>query len=285
MIYISADDYGLSDTAASRIETCIENGYLNKISVLPNGVVPDFKERLSKTDSVLSLHLNLVEGQAVSKPENLGLLVSENGYFKHSFEGLLALSLSPKREAFRRQIKTEIKAQIALWQEMYSQDTPMVLDSHQHTHMIPMIFATLMEIIREENIAVQYLRIPTEPILPYLLTPSLYLTYHPVNLIKQWFLNILGAVNKKTFLESRIKTAYFMGILFSGHMDEKRVKKILPKYQRLAEKKHMDIELLFHPGYMHLGEQVLDVYKTEFHRFYFSKGRKVEYDAVMHLDL
>ena len=42
MIYFCADDYGISEGANSRIENCLENGVLNKISVLPNGKVLDF---------------------------------------------------------------------------------------------------------------------------------------------------------------------------------------------------------------------------------------------------
>ena len=93
MIYFCADDYGISEGANSRIENCLENGVLNKISVLPNGKVLDFKKRLSDKDAILSLHINLVEGRPLSNPDDVDLLVSESGYFKYSFIGLFFLSI------------------------------------------------------------------------------------------------------------------------------------------------------------------------------------------------
>ena len=72
-----------------------------------------------------------------------------------------------------------------------------------------------------------------------------------------------------------------MGILFSGKMDEKRVKKILPKYIRMAEKDGRDIEVLFHPGYIDKNE-----FKHEnivFRDFYLSENRKTEFDSVINI--
>ena len=62
MIYFCADDYGISKISNTRIEECLKNGVLNKISVLPNGDVSDFNERLLGENVKLSLHLNLIEG-------------------------------------------------------------------------------------------------------------------------------------------------------------------------------------------------------------------------------
>jgi len=285
VIYICADDYGLSQSSAAHIEQCVTERKLNKVSVFPNGVIPDFARRINHDKLDLTLHLNLVEGKCLAEKEEIPLLVSENGYFKHSFEGLLLLSLSPKQKAFRQQIKTEIRAQLAYWVEHIPQDEPLIIDSHQHVHMIPLIFEELMSVIRAEKLKVQYMRYPAEPILPYVKTPSLYLTYCPVNLVKQWLLKALGAVNRKELKKSGIRTGYFMGILFSGHMDEKRVRKVLPHYLKLAEKKNMDLEILFHPGYMDAGDTVLDTHKAGFNRFYASNGRKVEFDALQNLEI
>ena len=79
MIYFCADDYGISAYSNSRIENCLENGILNKISVLPNGEISDFKQRLSGNNTALSLHINLVEGRPLSEPNDVDLLISDNG--------------------------------------------------------------------------------------------------------------------------------------------------------------------------------------------------------------
>ena len=55
MIYFCADDYGISRSSNTRIEECLKKGVLNKISVLPNGDLSDFNERLLSENIKLSL--------------------------------------------------------------------------------------------------------------------------------------------------------------------------------------------------------------------------------------
>ena len=281
MIYFCADDYGISEGANSRIENCLENGVLNKISVLPNGKILDFNQRLSGKTAMISLHINLVEGQPLSNPNDVDLLVSESGYFKYSFIGLLALSLSPKRNEFEKQIYKEIQSQVKLWKKVMGETLFVSIDSHQHTHMIPLIFKTLMRVIKEEGIKVSYLRIPDEPLLPYIYTPSLYFEYHPVGLVKQWLLKTFAFINHKELKKSKIPSAYFMGIMFSGNLNEVRIKKLLPHYLSLAKKHNKDIEIGFHPGYIKDGEKLIDGIRQDFKKFYFSPRRKIEYDTLV----
>ena len=51
-------------------------------------------------------------------------------------------------------------------------------------------------------------------------------------------------------------------------MDEKRVRKVLAHYLKLAEKNSGDIELLFHPGYIENKDVFLDENKKRFKKFY-----------------
>lgn len=285
MIYVCADDYGLTEKTCERIEECITNGALNKISIFPNTGMADIKKRIPKENITLSMHINLVEGKAVSPPQEVSLLTDGEGYFKHSFVGLMLRSFSCQRKKFEEQIYREIKNQFKRWKEVIGSDVKVAVDTHQHTHMIPGIFKMLMKVIKEEDINVTYLRIPSEPLLPYIKTPSLYHTYKPQNLLKQWLLKLFGLINKKRLKSSGIKTALFMGVLFSGRMDEKRVKKLLPGYLKLAKKKNQDIELLFHPGYAENGEPLWDERKKGFVDFYLSEGRKIEYDAVRNMEI
>ena len=131
------------------------------------------------------------------------------------------------------------------------------IDSHQHTHMIPLVFKTLMRVIKDESIDVEYMRIPAEPITPYLLTPSLYFSYSLTGLLKQWLLKVFAFVNRREWKKANIPSAYFMGVLFSGELTEQKIKKLLPQYLKLAEKNNRDIELGFHPGYLKRGESLI----------------------------
>ena len=277
MIYFCADDYGISKSSNTRIEECFKNGVLNKISVLPNGDVSDFNERLLGENVKLSLHLNLIEGYPLSKKEDVSLLVSDKGFFKHSFIGLFFLSIFGNRSLLKKQLYNEIKMQIDFWKKEMGEETPILVDSHQHTHMIPLVFKTLMRVIKEENVEVEYIRIPAEPILPYIKSPSLYFKFRPIGLIKQWLLKFLKFVNRKELKKANIKSALFMGIMFSGQLTEDKINKLLPYYKKQNE----NIEIAFHPGYLESRESLIDGFRQNFKKFYYSKWRRIEYDTLL----
>lgn len=277
MIYFCADDYGISRSSNTRIEECLKNGVLNKISILPNGNVSDFSELIFEENVKLSLHLNLIEGSPLSKKEDVSLLVTRNGFFKYSFVGLFFLSVFGNRNLLEKQIYNEIKAQIDFWKNKMGENTPVLIDSHQHTHMIPLVFKTLMRVIKDENVDVEYIRIPDEPILPYIKSLSLYLKYSPVGLAKQWLLKFLNLINRKEFKKSNIKSAAFMGILFSGQLSEDKINKLLPHYMN----QNKNIEIVFHPGYLERGESLIDGCQPSFEKFYYSKWRRVEFNTLI----
>ena len=277
MIYFCADDYGISTSSNTRIEECLKNGVLNKISILPNGNVSDFSELIFEENVKLSLHLNLIEGSPLSKKEDVSLLVTRNGFFKYSFVGLFFLSVFGNRNLLEKQIYNEIKAQIDFWKNKMGENTPVLIDSHQHTHMIPLVFKTLMRVIKDENVGVEYIRIPDEPILPYIKSLSLYLKYSPVGLAKQWLLKFLNFINRKEFKKSNIKSAAFMGILFSGQLSEDKINKLLPHYMN----QNKNIEIVFHPGYLENGEPLIDGCRPRFKKFYYSKWRRVEFNTLI----
>ena len=280
MICFCADDYGLCNEASAHIQTCIDAGALDKVSAFPNFDEVDLQETASKKNVRISLHLNLVEGKCMANADEINLIADRNGDFKHTFGGLFRLNLSHAK-ALEAQAYREIKAQVRYWNRILPKDSAFCIDSHQHTHMIPALFRALVKVLRDEGISIAHMRIPAEPILPYLKTPSLYFTYKPVNIIKQWLLKFLWMLNKPIAKEHGIPTSHFFGILFSGRMDEKRVNKILPKYEKLSEKDGRDIEVLFHPGYVNTSEADMNRNKIVFKEFYLSPDRKTEFDSVM----
>lgn len=284
MIYICADDYGMTPQACARIEECAKYGAVNKISILPNAPYAAGDFPYSEYGVTRAVHINLSEGRPLSPLSAASLLADGHGAFKHAFQGLLLLSLSPKRREFKKQVYAEIKAQIKYWQKNIAQNAPVFLDSHQHVHMIPAIFKTLLRVLREENINAAYIRIPAEPPMPHLMTPSLYFSYRPANILKHIILSFFKFLNRGAFRKSGLKTAYFMGVLFSGDMTDDKITKILPRYIKLAEKKNADIELLFHPGYPERGEPADFQVRGSFKSFYLSERRKKEYDSLMKIN-
>ena len=280
MIYICADDYGLCDISSMHIQQCIDEGALNKVSVFPNFEKVDLHKLLNDKNVRISLHLNLVEGKCMADADEINLIADKNGNLKHTFGGLLKLNLFHGKK-FEEQIYKEIKAQVLFWKNILPQDIPFCIDSHQHTHMIPAVFKALLRVLKDETINLEYMRVPDEPLLPYIKNPSLYFTYSGINIIKQWLLKILWLFNKRQAKRYKIPTAYFFGILFSGQMDEKRVSKILPEYIKMAERCGKDIEVLFHPGFLNKNEIDLKNKNIVFHKFYLSENRKTEFDSVM----
>ena len=282
MIWFCADDYGLNHISSMHIQQCIDEGILDKVSVFPNFNRVNF-DRIKRDKNVrISLHLNLVEGKCMADAAEIDLLADENGNLKHTFEGLLKLNLL-HRKKLELQLYKEIKAQVLFWKSILPQGMPFCIDSHQHASMIPAVFKALLQVLRDENIHLQHMRIPVEPLLPFIKTPSLYFTYSPINIMKQWLLNFLWFFNKKRAKQYKIPASYFFGILFSGKMDEKRIRKILPKYVKIAEKTNRDIEILFHPGYLEQRTLDFETKNIVFKDFYISKNRKTEFDTLKNL--
>lgn len=280
MICFCADDYGLSEIASIRIQQCVDAGVLNKVSVFPNFDRVDLSKINEKRQVRISLHLNLVEGKCMANADEIDLIAGKKGDLKHTFCGLLKLNLL-QRKKFEVQVYKEVRAQILFWKNLLPEGYPFCIDTHQHTSMIPAVFKALLKVLKEEKIDIHHIRIPVEPLLPYITTPSLYFTYNPVNIVKQWLLNFLWLINKTQLKKNKLPTAYFFGILFSGEMDEKRVRKILPKYLKLAEKSGKDVEVLFHPGYLENESPDFKEKNIVFKHFYLSENRKKEFDSVM----
>lgn len=283
-IYVHADDYGMSIDTCQRIQDCWENGCLNSISIMPNGCVEYAIKSAKQMNIPCVIHLNLVEGEGLTDPDKINLLVGANGYMKNSFLNLLLLSLSPKRKVMEEQLYLEIRAQIFALKKCFHEDEQISIDSHQHTHMIPLVFKTILRVIEDYKIPVRYLRIPAEPIWPFIIEPSLYHTFKPVNIIKNLILNFLWLFDRRKFRNSGISSALFCGIVFSGKMDADRLMKIFPHFYKLAVKRGCDLEFLFHPGFVKPGEKLMDPYKKSFHKFYHSYGREIEYVTLHEKD-
>ena len=146
--------------------------------------------------------------------------------------------------------------------------------------MIPLVFRTLLQVLADHHLPVEHLRIPAEPLSPFVGCPRLWGSYSAVNAVKQAVLNGCWLLDRPAFRRSGIPTALFCGILFSGHMDADRVRAVLPQYLRLAQKRGQPVELLFHPGGVEPGGPFFDPQKTDFHPFYLSEGRAVEAHAL-----
>lgn len=281
-IIFHADDFGANREISEHILDCFRDGALNSLSVLPNS--PHLTECMDlleayRQEIAVSLHLNLAEGSCLAEPESIPLLIDERGMFSISFFKLLLLSYTPKRKELKRQLQREMKAQI---RKILPYVSELRLDSHQHYHMIPIVLDSIFAAIKEleqEGICVPevaFLRIPAEPLLPFLKHPKLWGTYRPINFIKNMVLNVLNMADKKRLSPYRKKTAVFWGILMSGKMDLERISVLKKDFLKIVEKRGLPLEILAHPGGAERPDELLDAQNRGCVEFYLDEGRRIE---------
>ncbi len=289
MIEFHADDYGLFPEQSRRILRCREEGVLNAVSIFPNS--PDLQRCLEQLDPVarelrLTIHLNLMEGRSLCPPEQLPLLVDGEGVFRVSFSSLLLAPLTGKYGQYRQQLKRELSAQIhALLPYLQAQGAPLRLDGHAHWHMVPVVFDALMDVIREEELPVEYIRMPAEPVgLFFRHLPALF-PFHPINIVKTALLRILCRRDRRRHGQAlaRMKQSLFLGVLFSGNFGYAKFRALLPDARRLAENRGWDLELLAHPGAVYEPEDVEKLTNRDDVRFLTSPCRDEEGQALRRL--
>lgn len=290
-IDIHADDFGESVHASKDILECILAGKLDSISVLSNmkcfadcvrmyrDVQPDFPK-----EPAISVHMNFMEGSCLSKPDEVRRLVDAQGHFAMSWGTLFLCSWLPGRKELKRQLKTEMKAQIEAIRRAFPEMESLRIDSHQHTHMIPIVADALAEVLKENGWEISYIRNAKEPISPFLKEFSLYKTYRPINFVKNLILNFCSWFLEKKVNEGLSEPMYLWGLVMSGHMDAERVEKLMPAMKRKAAEQGRTLEILFHPGQVLTEEITEEFSQQEAIAFHISADRHVEKKAVMDLE-
>ena len=291
-IDIHADDYGLTLNTSKDILDGVNAGKLDSISVVPNmssyeEALVVWKNELKRgLEPLVSVHLNFMEGHCCAPVQEVNLLVDKNGYIKLSWIDLVKYNYSfSKYKGVKEQLKIEIRKQ--LWKVIDDyrllDGKKLRVDSHQHTHMIPIVMKALLEVIEEDKIPTEYIRVSKEVVLPYLKKLRYYSTYRIINLIKVMILNFFSWEDEKLLKRRGMPSMILSGVFLSGRMDRERVESLLPDLKKMAEQKNMTLEVLFHPGSA-LKEEVGEEFVSEdANEFYLSSNRKIEYDAMMNL--
>lgn len=287
-IEFHADDYGLFPAQSGRILECAENGVLNAVSVMTNSPNMDVLCRqLPKSQMTVAVHLNFMEGKALSGHSSAPLLTDKDGTFCLTFGKLLLHSWLPGRSAWKAQIKQEIRLQIHALQGTMERlgQTACRLDSHAHYHMIPLVFDALMEVIQEEQLPVCYIRIPKEPLKIYWKNRMKIRGWRLINLIKVAVLNMLACRNEaiyKGVLQGQ-EHKVFLGVMLSGKMCRENVEAILPDALRLAQKQGRGLEILAHPGGVTEEEDLKKLTHPDDVSFLSSPDRLLEKDMLKSL--
>ena len=240
---LNADDLGLSKNINRGVIDGYNSGVLKSASLCANGeafnavvneIIPECPELC------IGVHLNIIEGKALTNPDKIPMLVNKNGIFNNSWSQILFKSSDKE---FIRQLEIEFRAQI---EKILPHFIPAHIDSHVHTHGIPNIFELTCKLAHEYKIP--YVRTQFErPYITPILNKHLNLKY-PINQIKVALLNSFTLKNRETLKNYPELTTnnYLVGVSYTGMMDNNTVENGLRVFKN---DENILVECLIHPYY------------------------------------
>ena len=238
---------------------------------------------------LISVHLNIADGFSLSGIDDPSLTAKcgDRTVFRTSWGRLLLSSYIPgRRGAIRTLLKNEFAVQIEAVCRALPEDAgaagggkPVLrLDSHTHTHMIPVVFDAMMDAVQELGMQkrLAFVRVSAEPPAPFLKVAG---TFPAVNLIKNLILNALSGRARRKLHAAGVPYGMLWGVMMSGNMDIERVSKLLPEMTEISRKRGEVLEILFHPGRVSQSEDHPE-FSAGDDAFVRSENRDVEYEAV-----
>ena len=157
-LIINADDYGISTEVNDAIENLVTSGDLTDVSVLANGWSYEPAAVFLRYNPQISVgvHLNVIEGIALSPSNKIEVLMGAHGQFVNLRQLIWRWLMSPL--AVARAVEIEWRAQI----ELMLRDGLVIThaDSHQHVHAFPPFWRVLTRLCGEYGIPA--LRFPSE---------------------------------------------------------------------------------------------------------------------------
>ena len=281
MLFINADDYGLSRGINNGILECAKYGIVNGISIVPNGYA--FKDGIKKIPSKkikkISIHVNLVELEPVSPTTKIGNIINENKELNLSPLKLIAINFfytRNKKKLISDQIQIEIENQIKKVIKKINKKKYIIgIDSHYHIHVLPFVFKIIIKLAKKYKI--KYLRIPIESNIFYQFSFKYFFEFF-VNLPKVILINFFSLYCKYRYLKksSIDHNQKFYGSLFSGNFSSDKFEKALV----LAKRYDNGVtEIISHPGDIIASEKKVSKNKYLIDN-YFSKNRIIEKNAL-----
>lgn len=280
-----ADDYGLFPLQSKEILECCREGCLNAVSVMSNSpylqecmeMLQPYREKIK-----VAVHLNVIEGHSLCAPDQVDLLTDGKGIFNISFCKLLLVSMLPGRKEYERQLCREIKAQIYAVMPYLKSGDALRIDGHAHYHMLPVVFDSLIQVVEEEQLNVEYIRIPYEKLSIYLRAWRSLEGIKLVNLVKVAILNLLAGRNRKKHKKYLIhmEDKLFLGVALSGNMSYKNVSAVLPTAVYKAAKRGQSVEMLAHPGGVYAASDISQLTHPGDIKFLTSDLRKKEKEML-----
>lgn len=292
-IDIHADDYALTVNTSAQMIELMNAGVLDSISIVPNSDCYDtcmnmLKEAIPSLPflPLMSVHLNLVEGYILSAHDRSLMSSTWKSLFFDSFRMI-------NRKKIKQKLESEISEQIKVCSGSIRECMKIAeengircaqkgirIDSHQHSHMIPIVWSALMDCLNQEGLDVEYIRNSREPLGPFISMRHLWKTYRFVNLVKNRILYVLSAKCDRYDKKAGLEPMYLWGLVMSGRMDVKRIRRLFPHLKKRAEEDGRRLEILFHPGRMKESEMWPGIPESSAYDFYLSVNRDLEKEGA-----
>lgn len=229
-LLVNADDFGLSPAINAGILDSHLNGIVRSTSIVASGEA--FEEAVSQAHTHVSLgvgvHLTLVEEAAVSTPSAIPTLAPK-GKLPEAYGPLIKgvatgrIKLRDIEHEFRAQIEKCLAAGLKLTH----------LDTHQHTHALPQIFALVVRLAN--HFSIPGIRIPRG--IPSLKDSS------ADRFLPKCILCLLAHADAAFIPRHNcITTQRFAGLFESGNLTEEAALRIISNLKGGAT------ELVCHPG-------------------------------------
>ncbi len=210
-LIINADDFGFTHDVNAGIIHAHRNGVLTSTTLMANGAAFDDAVRLARDTPSLDIgcHLVLVQGPSVLTGKPLPDKLS-----------LLLVALAKKQ----LDIYAELRAQIE--RILQAGLRPTHLDSHKHTHIVPAVFRSVVQLANEFGIP--YVRLPLDESVPF--------ARHPVALAGRYYRRLARDHNV-------CMTDHFLGFRLTGSLTERSFAAALSRLPSGTT------EFMCHPGF------------------------------------
>ncbi|MCC7212228.1 MAG: ChbG/HpnK family deacetylase [Candidatus Brocadia sp.] len=232
IIWVNADDFGLTEGLNKGILESASKGILNSVSFMVDA--PASADALSIIEKYpglferIGLHLNLVGNQGCMRPA-YRLLTDPMGNYPARWSNLVKLILR-HRGKILEEIEEEVRRQIEAMEDTGIH--PSHIDSHDHVHCFPGISDIVVRLSKQYDI--QYIRCPYEK--------ATFTSSQFINLKRLLVGGIAGLLRSKIRSAGLTTSNYFSGLTDGGNMTCERMMEILSGYNGGI------LEIMCHPG-------------------------------------
>ena len=235
-LVVTGDDFGISREVNAAIIEAHENGILTHASLMVTGEAFEEAVALARAHPRLAvgLHLVVIDGRSALPAAAVPDIVDGSGRF--SSAPVRAGLRYQLRERARKQLETEIRAQL---ERFRATGLPLThVDGHHHLHLHPVVLRRLASLA--EEFPIPAIRLPSEELsLALRLDPRKI----PTKLVWAWIFARLRRSGERRLRRAGVGFAERVyGLLATGRMTEKYLLQLIPRVRS------DDVEVYSHPG-------------------------------------